>query len=282
MQHLKQGTHAYKLTSQMDNAATIEGYALSPDSDKMSSSPTEHYGAIAVLDVLVVLFDHHDVSLRYWPRTTLLIDNKEVVTRGEILSPSFMNVSQYLTHDFDLWMVMADLQQHINITIDFEWIQIHQDNVDNEEAQVKPSLNADVDTLASRAYSLNGPLPERGAFLAGTVCYHQQGKHVQSVHDAITARESDARILQYYISKGWTLAKLDMVDWIGLQSFLKTQSPISRCKILQTMHNWQHTGHQKHQFQQSASDHQCNKATENLELCPLGCGNGETSNYRHI
>jgi hypothetical protein len=50
----------------------------------------------------------------------------------------------------------------------------HQGNVDNEESQIKIGLNKDVDDLATRAYLINGPLPERGAFLAGSVCYHQQ------------------------------------------------------------------------------------------------------------
>jgi hypothetical protein len=85
-----------------------------------------------------------------------------------------MNVAQYLTHDFDLWMVLADLQKRLNITIDFEWIKSHKGNVDNEESQIKIGLNKDVDDLATRAYLINGPLPERGAFLAGSVCYHQQ------------------------------------------------------------------------------------------------------------
>jgi hypothetical protein len=187
MQDLQRGTHAYKLTSLQNSDVSIEGHALSPDSDRMSSSPTEHYGAIAVLLVLIVLFHHHGVSLRFWPRTTLLIDNKEVVNRGDILCPSFMNVAQYLTHDFDIWMVLADLQKRLNITIDFEWIKSHQDNADNEESQIKIGLNKDVGDLAMRAYLINGPLPEQGAFLASSVCYHQQGKHVQNIFDAITS-----------------------------------------------------------------------------------------------
>ncbi len=78
------------------------------------------------------------------------------------------------------------------------------------------------------------------------------------------------------MSKGWTRTNLGMVDWIGLQNFLKTQSPISRCKILQSMHNWQNTGYQKSQFQRSSLEQTCMKGTNSVELCPLGCNNTET------
>jgi hypothetical protein len=76
----------------------------------MSSSPTEHYGAIAILLTLIVLLDFHSyIKHKKWPTTILLIDNKEVVKRGNRLNPTFMNVSQYLTHDYDLWLVLFSL-----------------------------------------------------------------------------------------------------------------------------------------------------------------------------
>jgi hypothetical protein len=55
------GTHTYKLISKSDMTMHIPGAAKSPNSNKMSSAPTEHYGAITVLVVLIVLTEHHKV-----------------------------------------------------------------------------------------------------------------------------------------------------------------------------------------------------------------------------
>jgi hypothetical protein len=243
----------------------------------MSSSPTEHYGAIAILLTLIVLLDFHsDIKHKKWPTTILLIDNKEVVKRGNRLNPTFMNVSQYLTHDYDLWLVLSSLQLRLPMNIEFEWIKSHQQDDDDETIKTKIGLNNDVDRLASTAYELGSISPERGSFLSGVVCFHQQGHHVQNIHDAISARESDQRLLEYYQSKGWTMESLEWIDWPHLQIFLKQNSPTARCKILQSMHNWQHTGYQKQQFEINTNipSEKMSKGNDQY-LCPLGCGHLE-------
>jgi hypothetical protein len=272
------GSHAYKIISKVDGTVYFEGYSLSPNSNKMSSSPTEHYGAIAILTILVVVIHHQKVSARGWPDVTLLIDNKEVVDRGEELWPSFMNVSNYLVHDFDLWMVMAELQRRLFLTINFQWIRSHQTDVSPETDSTLVQLNNDVDILASKAYSAQSALVERGTFLAGSVCYHQSGHHVQDIYDAIRSRESNERIIDYYRSKGWTLENLEIIDWHHMDKFLRTQSPIARCKILQSMHNWQNTGTQKLQFYQSQQSMMSpSDPPTRIDKCPMGCGQQESA-----
>jgi hypothetical protein len=128
----------------------------------MSSSLTEHYGAITVLTVLVVLvIAHHDVETAQWPDTTLLIDNKEVVTRGNNLPPTFLNDFTYLMLGYDLWMVLVELQANLKFGIMFKWIKSHQcsshtqplTNEDAEMIEQKIRLNKDVDKLTTAAYT---------------------------------------------------------------------------------------------------------------------------------
>jgi hypothetical protein len=64
MENLHKGTHAYLLVLQDSDLGLIQGSATSPHSDRMSSVPTEHYGAIAVSTVLVVLLYHHNKDLK--------------------------------------------------------------------------------------------------------------------------------------------------------------------------------------------------------------------------
>jgi hypothetical protein len=282
------GTHAYKLTSRITPDMSIFGSAKSPKSNKMSSSPTEHYGAIAVLVTLLVLTEHHGEDCRKWPETTLLIDNKEVVTRGNNLSPNFLNVRTYLMHDYDLWMVLVELQYCLKLNVTFEWIKSHQISdtgfpLNKDEialVQQKIALNDDVDKLASAAYSNTSEPTERGAFYAGIVCYHQDGAHVQDITKAISSIDSDYDLLQYYISKGWTMDSLKLVDWIGMETFMKNQSPIVRCKIVQMIHDWQNTGTQKQKIFDAGGStttpaKSLHETRERVGKCPLGCNNTE-------
>jgi hypothetical protein len=230
---------------------TISGSAKSPNSNKMSSAPTEHYGAIAVLIILIVLIEHHKVKTEKWPNTTLLIDNKEVVTRGNNLLPTFMNVHTYLMHDYDLWMVIVELQAHLKFGV--EWIKSHQcssyslslTNDDIQLLEQKISLNDDVNKLATDAYTNDSEYVEQGAFYSGVVCCHQDGAHIQDISKAILSIDSNYDKIQYYLSKGWTMDTLKHVEWVGMEKFLSNQSPIVQCNTIQMMHDWQNTGLQK-------------------------------------
>jgi hypothetical protein len=85
----KRGSHAYKITSIENDDDCIQGASISHMSDKMSLSPTNHYGAIAVIVVLIVLLYHHSEDSHRWPTLTICIDNQEVVDRGNKKNPNF-------------------------------------------------------------------------------------------------------------------------------------------------------------------------------------------------
>jgi hypothetical protein len=145
MVDIKKGTHAYQIVDLDNDDVGISGAATSPDSDKMSSSPTEQYGAIAVLVVIIVLLYHHQEDGHSWPSVVLYIDNSEVVDRGNRKNPHFRNVGQYLTHDYDLWMVLSNLQTNLLLKVNFEWVRGHQANdIDNADATAI-LLNNEVD-----------------------------------------------------------------------------------------------------------------------------------------
>jgi hypothetical protein len=82
LEQFGKGSHAYKLVDCKTPEVFIQGSSMCPASDKMLSSPAEHYGAIAVLIVLIILLHHHDELDTRFPTLTLLIDNEEVVDRG--------------------------------------------------------------------------------------------------------------------------------------------------------------------------------------------------------
>jgi hypothetical protein len=276
MEEINKGTHAYKLVDRDHDDGSIFGAATSPESDKMSSSPTEQYGAIAVLVILIVLLHYHQEDGYKWPTVILYIDNAEVVDRGNTRNPRFRNVGQYLTHDYDLWMVLSNLQSNLLLKVEFEWVRGHQTadlSAGNLDAIL---LNNDVDRLATLQYDKRQNIPQRGAFKSGVVCFHQMGFHVQNIYNAISSRESDNELLDYYKTHGWHEDTLVLVDWMNIGKFLSRCHPIERCNVIQTMHNWQNTGHQKRQFYKASGQYDNTASSDTLAaevgLCPLHCG----------
>jgi ribonuclease HI len=164
LEHKKIGTHAYLLVSKDTDLGQIKGSALSPHSDLMSSAPTEHYGAIAVITILVVLLYHHKEDGLGWPQVTLYIDNDEIVRQGDIKFPKFRNAKQYLVHDYDLWMVTSSLLRSIHLSVDFEWVKGHQTLDVNNEDILPILLNTEVDKLATEQYKRADTLKHRGLF----------------------------------------------------------------------------------------------------------------------
>jgi hypothetical protein len=143
-------------------------------------------------------------------------------------------------------MVISHLQDNLALPIEFEWIKGHQTLSADMDGGTGVLLNIDVDHLATAQYAKQIITPQHGVFHAGMVCYHQQGHHVQNIHkNAISSRESNTNMIDYYTSKGWTFDALEAIDWITMGKFLIQQHPIERCKIIQLMHDWQHTGYQK-------------------------------------
>jgi ribonuclease HI len=168
----------------------------------MSSAPTEHYGTIAEITILIVLLYHYKEDGLGWPEVTLYIDNEEVVTWGYIRNPRFWNVKQYMVHNYDLWMATNSLLNSIHLKVNFEWIQGHQ-QFDKQNENILPILlNTEVDKLATNQYTKQEHPPHRGTFHLGVVCFHQKGFHVQHISNSISARESDNSLLEYYLDHG--------------------------------------------------------------------------------
>jgi hypothetical protein len=150
---------------------------------------------------------------------------------------------------------------------------------DEEPSKDSIQINNDVDKLASDMYKFNLPSPHRGVFHSGIVCFHQNGFHIQDIFKAVSSHESDKDLIDYYISKGWTMTALERVDWPGMQKFLKSLSPILRCNAIQMLHDWQNTGYQKGQFYDSSQGDSGatigSAARTRLTECPMGCGQPE-------
>jgi hypothetical protein len=249
----------------------------------MSSAPTEHYGALAILLTVAVLLYHYNEDGLGWPAVTCYIDNEEIVNRSNSPYPKFCNVQQYLVHDYDLWLLTSHLLSSIKLHVEFELVRGHQTADDHNENIMATLLNIKVDKMATEQYNKCKSIPHRGAFHSGKVCYHQKGFHVQKIQNAIMARESDANLLTYYKQHGWSENALELVDWRQIEKFLRRRHLIERCNIIQLMHDWQHTGYQQMKFESrqgtpaSSDSHSCPtiQSLETTGQCIFECGSIE-------
>jgi hypothetical protein len=199
-----------------------------------------------------------------------------------------MNVRTYLMHDYDLWMVIVELQKYLKFGVTFEWIKSHQcssqsppptnDEIKLQEQKIR--LNDNVNKLVTAAYTDESDYVKRGDSYSGEVCYHQDGAHIQDISKAISSIDSDYDIIQYYLSKGWSMDRLKRVEWVGMETFLSNQSPITCCNTIQMMHDWQNTGSQKKKFYEQSASLDGNisindEKSKRLGKCPLGCNHQE-------
>ena len=77
-----------------------------------------------------------------------------------------------------------------------------------------------------------------------------------------------------------------MIDWIGLEQYLKSLTLHQRITMCKLIHNWQNTGKQKHKFASSSNHKHENKDRKTVQLieeqqvllskCPFGCGECKT------
>jgi hypothetical protein len=140
----------------------IKGAAASPHSDHMSSAPTEHYGALAVIIILVVLLYHYNEDGLGWPAVTCYIDNEEIVNRGNLPYPKFCNVQQYLVHDYDMWLLTSHLISSIKLHVEFEWVHGHQTADDHNENIMATLLNIEMQRIHQPSIKQCQVLIEKG------------------------------------------------------------------------------------------------------------------------
>lgn len=93
-----------------------------------------------------------------------------------------------------------------------EWIKSHRTTTGNELSVEAIQLNNEVNELVMAVYTLHKSPTHCGAFYSSVVCFHQDDYHIQDIFKAISSHKSNKALLEYYISKGWTMETLEKVD----------------------------------------------------------------------
>ena len=285
----QKGAHGYALEKKGQQSNGIEGYGISPDSDRMSSLTTEHYGLIGLLVTL------HIVCIKYklcreecFDHVVILIDNKTVVKRGN-KRQEIINLSDYSVPDQDLWQLTTELIEKLPIAIKLCWIRGHQDSNQYGEKIFGPfsqevQMNMQVDDLANRGMHMErrNPIPRPNLHNAVMTVYDKNGVAILDMRSYMTEKINGGRMLEYLMRKrNWDDDILSSIEWEGIGGMMKQANPIKRIQILKLLHGWQNIGSQKGKIRDARLRLDTDRPLEptidevNCHLCPSGCGEKE-------
>ena len=264
------GGYAYSIQRYLTNTNRILGYAPAPSNTSMSSFTTEIYGQIAALLVLVLLEKSETPGSLENDMVKMYIDNKEVVTSyNNQLEP--VNISETLTHDYDLRQLAWKLKQILGTTTTACWVKGHQDRTKEGQPTHGPytrpaQLNIEMDALATRGVPHAQNQMIKRSIYSTTVfgIFDSKGKYTEDYYQYLNLHVNGP-ILQAYIQKkyDWSINQQQQINWDDLGKSLQREKEYRKTKIVQILFNWQHDGQQKKHFKTGEGK------------CPAGCGENE-------
>ena len=276
------GAHAYTIRTHCSgNDKHLSGNAVTPGHpDTISSLRSEHYGAMAILLLLLAIEWKYEVEATGY--IVLHIDNMEVVNRTKFGVPACMSADKHAKTDFDIWNESHKINTMLQTTVCAKWVRGHQDRfLQEKQGGVGPMpLEAHYNILVDRSAdkcrmgsvvtlpTLPMTTDAASLVIGGAMITTKIDSHIR---DAKTAGP-----LKEYIKEknSWTDTDFNLVDWASLGTCMGRFSASKRAKVIKLQHNWQNTGRQKGTFLRSAGED--DKASEE-EKCPMGCGCYEDS-----
>ena len=228
----------------------------------ITSLRAESRGAVAILILLLCLSRRWPSILTNACELDIHFDSTATIHRADN-PPSLRR--EFLSTDFDLWVLLRNLRHLIPFKVNFLWVASHQDPNPGFLA-LPPSVlaNIQVDGLAqtTRETVTNPPptlrIPEcEIAISVAHVRYHHFPASV------IRAHRHNPPLIQYILRKtGWTETQFHCIDWEAYSSALTALSPPHRVNWIKLAIGWQHTGYQKALFQ----------TEDKMSQCPFHCG----------
>ena len=244
------GSYAFILMSTISPSTMLYGGGRLSPSPAVTSQHTEHYGAIAVLTVLLAM---QQCLPGPFPTITIWLDNNHTVDRMQSSPTPTGGSKQYTSADFELWQLIVMIRNCLTFTLNVQWVKAHQDKQQNiQDLPLSARLNVVVDDIASKIYNTTSAIPYWSP-------HEDEGVFLSYQHVPIHCIESSLRLLvhkpdlmQYIMRKRqWNQHQYDSISWASLsQALLKVKHGM-RLNLIQLVHNWQHTGYQKMQFAQS-------------------------------
>ena len=150
-------------------------------------------------------------------------------------------------------------------------------------------MNMEADKMATiaRNYALELSIPRQLFSFTGIMLVEKRTSlQINNLREYLLMKRHGKDLMEYLIRKhNWKAHIPAIIDWNGLDQYLKKSGILKRLKILQLQNDWQNVGIQKKKFNAARDNTRkstlppVTKIQRDEEKCPAHCG--ETEGYLH-
>ena len=255
----------------------------------MSSLTPEQYGLVGgVIAVAVLIHSYYDTQRKV--TVTIWVDNQESLDRAQASFSQKIRLREFQVSDYGVMTVMQQLIRELRQYVDFRFqkVKSHQ-NGEEQDLPFEAILNNKADEYTGYINSIQGPRQVAPVYPSeGLMIRNNEGIKIKDVAAYVKLKIHGEDTKSYLQKKnGWSETTLHLIEWDGLKRYLLKIPLHKRLNMLQLIHNWQHVGKQKLQFEDSKkvtieTQHPIvEKIREtqrhDLAQCPFKCGKMENS-----
>ena len=286
-----QGSGSVVITSfDEENDQCISAGAKCNAIEGMSSLTTEQVGIISALLVLHIMFLRFGIptqkcQLHVW------IDNEEALKRISTTEHDDLRLKSYGVSDYADMKLMRELHAILPSTVKLSYMKIksHQQPT-NPYLISEVELNIMADEVANLInFQMHGPINKyEGTEYDGFILRNNNDISISDISAFIRYQVKSDTTIEYLMTKHkWTRKIIELIDWNGIEKYLKSLPMYRRIKLVQLIHDWQHTGQQKELFERSKCTHTPNDIDKRaaklhedhivtMAKCPFQCNHRET------
>ena len=246
------GRYAFSLQALENDDGRIVGNAAAPISNDMTSLTTELYGLLTTVICIFLVWTQNKnkyTGIRSFPPVKVYLDNKEAIDKANT-KPEKLNVSEFLKPEYDLEMILWDIQNIMPVKIRHHWVKGHQNERKDGSVIYGPferhvQLNIEMDALASIGNNQQSTM--RSVYTHTKMAVFQKDGVLASNLESFLYEKINGEILHTYIAEkyDWDDEVMQDIHWSGIGKALKSYTSFQRRKITQMMYEWQNNGTQK-------------------------------------
>ena len=158
-----------------------------------------------------------------------------------------------MTLDFDLWRELISVIRKISVPLEWKKVDSHVDLRRYKKGQTPKGnklafrLNEAADEMAGKVRRQMNEPPEEHFFPESHVMVKCKGQFLYGNISAKIIDSIHSPLLQEYIRQknGWDSQTFQMIDWVAMETYVKTLSGTQETNVIKLVHSWQNDGHQK-------------------------------------
>ena len=235
-------TRVYASPTFLEPESFIENAAItSSDPTSITSLRSETSSTLGGLYLLHLLRMRFNVAIT--APVKFYYDNKESLRWLETLT-SFSSYADPMATDFDIWAESKRISDLLNLDIHTEHVPAHQDdNIAYKDLPRTAQINVDMDHAAETIRISDAPTPRILVFESNKIAIVINNAVVtDKLGPRLRYHITSAPLKSYLLNKNkWSDSTYSKVDWVTLDTYLKTVPSGKLTNLIKLQHGWQQT-----------------------------------------